>query len=505
MSNRIRVRIAPSPTGPLHIGTARTALFNWLFARKNNGVFVLRIEDTDLERSSSKFEEDIKDSLDWLGLERDEFYKQSERLHIYKKYLQKLLDEKRAFWCFHTKEELKKEKEEQMKRKEAPRHTCQHKYGNSKSEIPYPKQRGIIRLAVDENSTRTIHFNDMIRGIVEWQEKLIGDLSLAKNLNTPLYNFAVVVDDHETKISHVIRGEDHISNTPKQILIQEALGIKQPQYAHLPLILGPDRTKLSKRHGAESVQEYMNMGYLPEAMINFMALLGWHPTENPKSQILNPKQNPKSKIQNPKPEDIYFIDELISLFDLKNVQKSSAVFDIKKLNWMNSYYIHQLTPEQFRASITPFIIKELGANQIEDNYLDKIRHLMTERMEKLSDIKNFDYFFKEPEYDRGLLNWPSDAKALEGKKSISDVKKALTSVKEALEPIDWEIFDKDYIRKKLDDLAKDKFNGDRGTVYWPLRVALTGKRGSPDPIDILGVLPKETILKRLDDAFSKLR
>src|SRR3989344_8987552 len=500
MSNHIRVRIAPSPTGPLHIGTARTSLFNWLFAKKNNGIFVLRIEDTDLERSNSKFEEDIKNSLDWLGLEWDEFYKQSERLDIYKKYLQKLLDEKKAFWCFHSIEKLKKESDEQMKRKEAPRHICEHKY-----KEPTDKNNGIIRLKVDENSTRTIHFNDIIRGTVEWQEKLIGDLSLAKNLDAPLYNFAVVVDDHETKISHVIRGEDHISNTPKQILIQEALGIKIPQYAHLPLILGSDRTKLSKRHGAESVQEYMNMGYLPEAMINFMALLGWHPTENPKSQILNPKQNPKSKIQNPKPEDIYFIDELISLFDLKNVQKSSAVFDIKKLNWMNSYYIHQLTPEQFRASITPFIIKELGANQIEDNYLDKIRHLMTERMEKLSDIKNFDYFFKEPEYDRGLLNWPSDAKALEGKKSISDVKKALTSVNESLEPIDWEIFDKDYIRKKLDDLAKDKFNGDRGTVYWPLRVALTGKRGSPDPIDILGVLPKETILKRLDDAFSKLR
>ena len=481
MSNEIRVRIAPSPTGPLHIGLGRTALFNWLFARKNNGVFVLRIEDTDLERSSPKFEEDIKDSLNWLGLEWDEFYKQSERLNVYKKYLQKLLDEKKAFWCFHSIEELKKEGEEQMKLKEAPRHICQHKYENPKSEIRNPKQNGIIRLKVDENSTRTIHFNDIIRGIVEWQEKLIGDLSLAKNLDTPLYNFAVVIDDYETKISHVIRGEDHISNTPKQILIQESLGIKPPQYAHLPLILGLDRTKLSKRHGAESVQEYMDMGYLPEAMINFMALLGWHQTENPKSQILNPK-----------PEDIYFIDELISLFDLKDVQKSSAVFDIKKLNWMNGYYIHQLPPEQFRASITPFIIKELGANQIEDDYLDKIQHLMTERMEKLSDIKNFDYFFKEPEYDRGLLNWK--------KMPADEIKKSLTLTKEILEPVDWDIFDKEYVRKKLDDLAEDKFNGDRGAVYWPLRVALTGKQGSPDPVDILAVLSKEIILKRIEKA-----
>ena len=478
MSNHIRVRIAPSPTGPLHIGTARTSLFNWLFAKKNNGIFVLRIEDTDLERSNSKFEEDIKNSLDWLGLEWDEFYKQSERLDIYKKYLQKLLDEKKAFWCFHSIEELKKESDEQMKRKEAPRHICEHKY-----KEPTDKNNGIIRLKVDENSTRTIHFNDIIRGTVEWQEKLIGDLSLAKNLDAPLYNFAVVVDDHETKISHVIRGEDHISNTPKQILIQEALGIKIPQYAHLPLILGSDRTKLSKRHGAESVQEYMDMGYLPEVMINFMTLLGWHPPKDIKKK-------------GGKPEDIFTVSELTEIFELKDVQKSPAVFDIKKLNWVNGYYIHQLPPEQFKAVIAPFILKEIGEKiEVKSEYLDKIRHLMTERMKKLSDIKNFDYFFKEPEYDRGLLNW----------KNISavEIKKSLTLVKEALESIDWNFFDKNYIKKKLDDLAKDKFNGDRGAVYWPLRVSLTGKQGSPNPIDILSVLPKETVIERLNKAIGK--
>lgn len=477
MSNQIRVRIAPSPTGPFHIGNARAALFNWLFAKKNNGVFILRIEDTDLERSNIKFEENIKDSLNWLNLEWDEFYKQSERLDIYKKYLQKLLNEEKAFWCYHSIEELKKEGDEQMKHQEAPRHICEHKYKEPKN-----KDNGIIRLKVNENSTRAIHFNDIIRGTVEWQEKLIGDLSLAKNLDTPLYNFTVVIDDHETKISHVIRGEDHISNTPKQILIQEALEIKPPQYAHLSLILGPDRTKLSKRHGAESVQEYKDMGYLPEAMINFMSLLGWHPSF---AKALAGRSQGK-------PEDIYFIDELITLFDLKDVQKSPAVFDIKKLNWINGYYIHQLPPEQFRIAITPFIFKELGTTEIKDEYLDKIQHLMTERMEKLSDIKNFDYFFKEPRYDRELLKW----------KNLTDeeIKKSLTLTKEVLEPVDW---DKDYIRKKLDDLAKEKFNRDRGAVYWPLRVALTGKQGSPDPLDILEILPKEIIIKRLNDAIWK--
>jgi glutamyl-tRNA synthetase len=485
MSTKIRVRIAPSPTGPLHIGTARTALFNWLFARKNGGVFVLRIEDTDLERSNPKFEEDIKDSLDWLNLEWDEFYKQSERLDIYKKYIQKLLDEKKAFWCYHSIEELKKESDEQMKRKEAPRHICSYKYENPKSEIRNPKQNGIIRLRVDENSTRIIHFDDIIRGTIEWEEKLIGDLSLAKNLEAPLYNFAVVIDDYETKISHVIRGEDHISNTPKQILIQEALGIESPKYAHLSLILGPDRTKLSKRHGAESVQEYKDQGYLAESMINFMALLSWHPRPGTAAP-------PTAK-----PEDIYYIDRLISLFDLKDVQKSPAVFDIKKLNWINGYYIHQLLPEQFRVAITPFILKEIGDRiEVKDEYLDKIRHLITERMEKLSGIKNFDYFFRDPEYDRGLLNWKS--------MPAEDIKRSLVMIKETLEPVSWDIFDKDYIRKKLDDLAREKFSGDRGAVYWPLRVSLTGKQGSPDPVDMLEVLSKQTVIKRLDFALSKL-
>ncbi len=441
----------------------------------------MRIEDTDLERSDSKFEEDIKESLQWLDLEWDEFYKQSDRIQIYKKYLQKLLDEGKAFWCCHTKEELKKENEEQIKRKEAPRHVCQHKYGKPKIKMTNGKN-GIIRLLVNENSTRVIHFDDLIRGTIEWQERLIGDLSLAKSLETPLYNFAAVVDDYETKISHVIRGEDHISNTPKQILIQEALGFNSFQYAHLPLILGPDRTKLSKRHGAESIREYKKQGYLPETMNNFMALLGWRPKE-------------RNKLE--KPEDIYFIDELVNLFDLKNIQKSPAVFDVKKLNWMNGYYIHQLPAEQFRAAITPFIIKELGVSMIKEDFLDKIQHLMTERIEKLSDVRNFDYFFREPEYDRGLLNWKSTP--------ADEIKRSLILTKEAFEPVDWEIFDKDYIRRKLDDLAKENFPGDRGVVYWPLRVSLTGKEASPDPIDILNVLDKKTVMERLDNALAKFK
>lgn len=478
MVNKIKVRIAPSPTGYLHIGTARTALFNWLFAQKNDGVFVLRIEDTDLERSDPKFEEDIKESLRWLGLEWDEFSRQSERINIYKKYLEELIDQGKAFWCFHSLEELEREKKEQMARKEPPRHICRYKYKENIGSYINGQKNGIIRLRVDENSTRIIHFNDIIKGTIEWSENLIGDLSLAKNLETPLYNFAVVVDDYEMKISHVIRGEDHISNTPKQILIQEALGFKRPEYAHLPLILGEDRTKLSKRHGAVAISQYRELGYLPEAIINFIALLGWRPKQ--KGQYF---------------EDIYSIDSMISLFDLKDVQKSPAVFDIKKLNWMNRYYIHQLTPEQFKNLVIPFLLKS-GIEKVNDEIFDKATHLMSERMEKLSEIKKFDYFFEDPEYDKQILKWRNA--------SYNDISRSLNLVKEVFELIDWKIFDKDYIQKKLDKLAEIEFNNDRGMIYWPLRVALTGKEGSPDPIDILEVLEKDVIMRRINKALKIL-
>lgn len=242
----IKVRIAPSPTGNLHIGTARTALFNYLFAKSQGGKFVLRIEDTDLERSDKKFERDIIYGLKWLGLDWDEGpYKQSDRLNFYEKYILQLLNDGKAFWCYHTEEELEEEREEQMAKKEIPRHVCLYKFSHKIEK----DKKGIIRLAVNENSKRKIDFQDMIRERVEIEEKLLGDISIAKDYRIPLYNFAVVVDDYDMGITHVIRGEDHISNTPKQILIQEALGFPRPKYGHLPLILGPDKSKMSKRHG----------------------------------------------------------------------------------------------------------------------------------------------------------------------------------------------------------------------------------------------------------------
>ena len=462
---KVRVRIAPSPTGNLHIGTARTAFFNWLFAQKYKGEFILRIEDTDLERSDRKYEDNIVESLKWLGLDWDgEIYRQSERPALYETNINRLLDSGKAFWCHHTKEELEKEQKEQSERKEAPRHICEHK----KTELG--KQKGqVIRLAVDENLTRIIHFDDEIRGPIEWQEHLLGDFSLAKDERTPLYNLAVVADDIDMEISHVIRGEDHISNTPKQILIYEALGSKPPLFAHLPLILSPNRSKLSKRRDAVSVAEYKK-DYLPEALMNFMGFLGYTYGK-----------------------EIISKEEMAEEFDLKKVHKSGAVFNIEKLNWLNSQYIKNLEIEKLR-DLT-------GIKEIPENALP----LIAERLEKLSDVSNFDYFWKEPNYDSNLLDWPPRqrrASLAKGGKNFSrsEIKNSLEETRKIIEGWNWS--DKDALRLLFDDLGKKL--GDRGLVYWPFRVALTGRDKSPDPVEIAVVLSKEEVLKRIDTAIKKL-
>src|SRR3989344_1908171 len=424
---KIRVRVAPSPTGNLHVGTAQSALYNFLFARHHNGDFILRSEDTDKERSRPEYEKNILAGLEWLGLKWDEFYRSSERADRYEKHLQKLLEEKKAFWCYHTVEELEKEKKEQMEKKEAPRHICGHKY-----QEPTGKEKQIIRLAVDENSTRIISFEDVVRGLIEFEQKVVGDLSLAKDLKTPLYNFAVAVDDYEMAISHVIRGEDHISNTPKQILIFEALGAPVPQFAHLPLLLGSDRSKLSKRHGATDFSFYRETGYLSEAVVNFLAVLGW--TSEGDREILTK-------------------NEIIEQFSLEKVHKSGAVFDIKKLNWINSQYIKFFNDEGLAEAVEAFIKKHFG-EQSKERIL-KIAPMLRERLEYFDQVKEFKFFFVEPEYEADLLVWQKSDKA--------GTKKAIESVKKVLESkIEWEIFDERYIRSELDQLAEKEFGGDRG-------------------------------------------
>src|SRR3989344_6088728 len=331
----VRVRIAPSPTGWLHFGLARTALFNYLFAKKNNGKFILRIEDTDIKRSEKKYEKDIIESLRWLGLEWDEDpYRQSERAQVYEKYVKKLLDSHQAFWCYHTKEELEAEKNERILREKAPKHKCQHAANTNNNKT----KKGIIRFRCPD---KKIIFNDLIRGRLEFEAGLLGDISIARDEKTPLYNLSAVIDDYEMKISHVIRGEDHISNTPKQILLQKALGLPSPKYAHLPLILGHDRTKLSKRHGAVSVTQFRKQGYLPEVLLNFMALLGW---------------NTGTK------KEIFSLEELIKEFSLERVQKGGAIFNISRLDWLNGYYIRKMDLDELTKKCIPYLLVWSSSN-----------------------------------------------------------------------------------------------------------------------------------------------
>lgn len=515
-SQKIRVRIAPSPTGFLHIGNARTALFNYLFAKRYGGKFILRIEDTDLERSKSEYELDILESLKWLDILWDEGpevdgeygpYRQSERLDIYEKYLKKLLDEGKAYYCFCSEEELETQRQYQMSRGEAPRYSG--KCRNIKKEEAEKRlnngEAAVIRFKID--TEKKISFNDLIRGKIEVDSSSIGDIIIARNLRTPLYNFAVVVDDYEMKITHVIRGEDHISNTPKQILLQEALGFPRPTYAHLSIILGPDRTKLSKRHAATSISDYRKAGYLPETMINFMAFLGWNPGGE---------------------REIYSLPALTKEFSIENCQKSGAIFNIKRLDWLNGFYIRQKSIDKLTELCLPFLIekglivpiwsqKELivglgGSPQITGykiaeteeiisfDYLMKIIALEQERMKKLSEISDLtDFFFKKKlEYDRELLKWKEMTK--------EEIKLSIDRIIELLSKIEPASFVKNEIEKLIlpeaEKFPKEilKTVGDRGYLLWPFRVALTGKKSSAGPFEIAEVLGKEKTIERLKEA-----
>lgn len=463
--NKIRVRIAPSPTGYLHIGTARTALFNWLFAKKYKGKFILRIEDTDLERSEKRFENDILNGLKWLGLDWDEGpYRQSERLNLYTKYLERLLKEKKAYYCACTIEELERERQTQLKNKEMPKYSGKCREAN----IPTEK-RQIIRFRVPDDEE--VKFNDIIRGKIVFNTKTIGDIAIAKNLCTPLYNFAVVIDDYEMRISHVIRGEDHIANTPKQILLQKALGFSQPKYAHLPLILDPDRSKMSKRHSATAVQEYKELGYLPETLVNFIALLGWHTQDN------------KEKIP---------ISELIGKFSLDRIQKGGAVFDVQKLNWLNSEYLKEKTAEELLKSLISLYGEEKIIFKDKSNTL-KLLELERSRMEKLKDFLDLKNNLSLKEYDASLLIWKNAGK--------EKIKENLRTVKE----ITQTILEYEFNQKQLEAYLLPFANQQgRGEVLWPLRAALSGKDKSPGPFELMDIIGKDETLKRIEIAIKKL-
>ena len=508
----VRVRIAPSPTGYLHIGTARTALFNYLFAKKEQGSFVLRIEDTDVARSNYEYEKDLIENLKWLGIEWSEGpYKQSERLAIYEKYLKKLLNEDKAYYCFCSEEELEDQRQYLLSIGKAPCYSgkCAHLSQEKVKKYCIEGKPSVIRFRVPAKKKE---FNDLIRGKLEFDTSLIGDIVIAKNLTAPLYNFAVVVDDFEMKISHIIRGEDHISNTPKQILIQEALEFPRPKYAHLPLILGQNHSKLSKRHGTTAISEYRKAGYLPEALVNFMAFLGWNPgTER----------------------EIYSLASLIKEFSLEKVQKSGAIFNIKRLDFLNSFYIRQKSLEKLTELCLPYLIEQglinpifkseqyppaYGGMEIKQGYqisetkeeisldcLQKIILIYQERLKKLSEISELtDFFFKDKlKYDRDLLKW-QEMTAQEIIKALDRSEKLLSKIK----PEQWNkenlenvlLPEAENFAKKMKKEAKN-----RGYLLWPLRVALSGKKASASPFEIAEILGKEKTIKRIKEARELLK
>lgn len=465
LDKRVRVRIAPSPTGPLHMGTARTALFNWLFARHHGGAFVLRIEDTDLERSDPKFEHDILEGLTWLGINWDEFYHQSERLDIYEKYLKKLLDEQKAYYCYCTKDELEAERQSLLTQGLPPKYIGKCR---SLTTAPHGKNSELVRFKVPEVE---IEFNDLIRGEIKFNAGLLGDIAIAKDLRRPLYNFAVVVDDREMEISHVIRGEDHIPNTPKQILIQDALGFKRPYYAHLPLILSPNRSKLSKRYIETSLLAYREQGFLPQAVVNFMAFLGWHPKEE---------------------KEIMTTEELIKEFDITRVQKSGAIFNEEKLAWLNFKHLNNLTDQEFTELLAPRL-EEKGI-KVPAQKLQKIAYLFKGRMKTLEDFFGLaDFLFILPDYNVGLLIWKNT--------SFHNTWKSLVRTRDALIAVNEATFNIPELDEALSPLTKEQGNG---VILWPLRAALTGKQASPGPLEIAEVLGKKETLERLEIALKKL-
>ena len=472
---KIRTRFAPSPTGPFHVGSIRTALFNFLFAKKFGGKFILRIEDTDLERSKPEYENEIMGGLKWLSIHWNEGpYRQSERLDIYAKYLKELLNNGDAFYCFHSKEFLEKEA--------GLAHHCEFK------KLPLEdlgkrlkKESAIIRFKTPPDLE--IAFIDLIRGEIRFNsDTLGGDFSLAKAESPdkflPLYNFAVVIDDFEMNITHVIRGEDHISNTPKQILIQQALKLPMPKYAHLPLILGSDKSKLSKRHGAVSVDEYREMGYLPQALVNFIAFLGWNPGTD---------------------KEVFSLEELIREFDLNKVQKSGAIFNVEKLDWLDGCYLKQLSLDELTKRAVPFLEREnlIDEGHYDFEYIKKILALEQPRLKKLGEIgERVSYFFKIPEYKPELLVWRDML-----------FKDVFASLKVSLNTI-FQISDVDFNQKNLEKIllkeAERAKNKDKGRLLWPLRVALTGLEASPGPFEILEILGKNESIKRIEAAIKKL-
>src|SRR5947199_7665221 len=378
MAGKIRARFAPSPTGQIHVGNARTALFNWLFVRRQGGIFVLRIEDTDLERSEARYETQLLNDLKWLGLDWDEGpdiggpygpYRQTDRMEIYRTTALRLVQERKAYYCFCSAEELERERQQAV-----AEHKPQIYSGKCRSLDPDEAQRRVtdgeaaaIRLKIPEHP---IKFHDLVHGAVEFASEVVSDLIIVRSSGVPVYNYVVVIDDAEMKITHVVRGDDHLSNTPKQVALYEALGLPVPEFAHLSTILGPDRERLSKRHGATSIANFRDMGVLPEALMNYLALLGWAPSGGTR--------------------ETFTPQELVKEFSLERVTASPAIFDMEKLYWLNRHYIKAADPRRIVELSLPYF-RHAGLLPESDNpelhaWIEKIVALLVPYVDRLDQL-----------------------------------------------------------------------------------------------------------------------
>ncbi|MBZ5523033.1 MAG: glutamate--tRNA ligase [Acidobacteriia bacterium] len=463
-SPQVRVRFAPSPTGQLHVGNARTALVNWLFARQQGGRHILRIEDTDLERSEARYEAQLIDDLKWLGLDWDEGpdiggphvpYRQSDRLDLYRSRAEQLIQQQKAYYCFCTMEELERDREKALAEHRAPMYSgkCRNLSAEEVQKRRTAGEPAAIRLKIPEHPIR---FHDIVRGDVQFDNESVSDLIIMRSSSVPVYNYVVVVDDIDMQITHVIRGDDHLSNTPKQVALYEALGSPVPEFAHLSTILGPDRERLSKRHGATSIANFRDMGVLPEALVNYLVLLGWAPSGGTR--------------------ETFTPQELIKEFSLKRVTPSPAIFDMEKLHWLNRHYIKLSPPERIHALARPFfqragLLPEQPSPAVEQ-WSAKLVSLLAPYVDKLEEM---------PKKAASIFNY--DAKAavaaddnretLHGEKSRAVVAAfcARAGAEASLTP---ERFKAIMNEIKTETGAKGK------DLFHPVRVVLTGSHSGPD-------------------------
>jgi glutamyl-tRNA synthetase len=489
-----RVRIAPSPTGPLHIGTARTALYNFLHAHHVEGTFILRLEDTDRVRSTVEFEKDILDGLHWLGLDWDEGpevagepargphapYRQMERLPLYAAASQRLLADDMAYPCYCTPEELDADRTAQEAAKQPPRYVgrCANLTVDERRAREADGRRGALRFRVGEG---TVVFDDLIRGRVEIDvANLGGDFVIVRADGTPLYHFTVVVDDAAMEVTDVIRGEDHLSNTPKHILLFRALGYDVPRFAHLPLILNPDRTKMSKRKSQTAIDDYIAQGFIKEALVNYLALLGWSTGTE---------------------EEILSLDELVERFDIAEVHKGGAVFDRERLEWLNGQWIRRLEPDDLIDRLRPFVEAELVAGRIErmpaDDELRALLPVIQERLPTLGAVGDLVGFLWVGDVD-------VDPSTLVPKRwDAATTRAGLTAARDTIDAVGDVSFEADELEPPLRALA-DERGWKAGDLFMAIRVAVTGRTATPPLFDTLVALGRERVLARIDRALEVL-